>query len=302
MLSKELFGEEFLEELILPFGELKMATRNALCYRNVRGGVVIRRGCTGHARRITQNRSYTRIANKNPDKNYIGASPQMKIRQFNMGNPLLKYDTVVDLLSKSDLDIKDNAIESVRMTVNRKLVKDLGKDAYFMKVRIYPSQIYRENKQAQGAGADRVSQGMTQSFGVPIGRGARVRAGQVLMSVLCMDAQKQIVKTALGRAKSKFPCKIEIIFHKDIKSLGTLPSKLIEEKVVEVKKEVTAEGAVAADGTAAPATDAAGKPIAAAAGKDAKGAPAAGAKGAPAPAGKDAKGAAPAKDAKAGKK
>ena len=232
-----------------------MATiRPGRCYVNHKGGKRYRRGAGGHARRIRQQRAYSRIAINVPDKNYIGAAPQLKIRQFNMGNPLLKYDTVADLKVKDSIDIRDNSIESVRSTVNRKLVKDLGKDAYFMKVRVFPSQIMRENKQAQGAGADRVSQGMTLPFGIPIGRCARVTKGQVLFSVLCFEAQKQIVKTALLRAKAKTPCDIEIKFHKDIKSLGTLPSKLQEEVVVEVKKaETTAEGAAAVPGAEAAA-------------------------------------------------
>jgi large subunit ribosomal protein L10e len=179
-----------------------------------------------------------------------------------MGNPLLKYDTVGDLLSKDSLDIRDNAIESVRSGMNRMLVKSLGKDGYFMKVRVYPSHLMRENKQAQGAGADRVSQGMTLAFGIPIGRCARVKAGQVLYSVLCFDNQKDAVKKCLLRAKSKLPCKTEIIFHKDIKSLGTLPSKLQEEIIVEVKKEevaaTTAEGTAPTTGAEAGKTPATG--------------------------------------------
>jgi large subunit ribosomal protein L10e len=232
-----------------------MGLRPARCYRSKRTRV--RNGASGHARRTGKQRAYTRIAINVPDRNYIGAAPQLKIRQFNMGNPLLKYDTVADMLSTDSLDIRDNALESVRSTVNRKLTKDLGKDAYFMKLRLYPSHLMRENKQAQGAGADRVSQGMTLNFGIPIGRTARVKAGQVIFSVLCMKEQKDIVKKAMLRAKAKFPCSVEIIFHNDIKSLGTLPSKAIEEKVVEVVKaaDATAAGATPATGTA-PAADA----------------------------------------------
>jgi large subunit ribosomal protein L10e len=211
-----------------------MGLRPARCYRCQKKR--LRNAGSGHARKTGKQRAYTRIAINVPDRNYIGAAPQLKTRQFNMGNPLLKYDTVADLIAKESLDIRDNAIESVRATINRKLVKDLGKDAYFMKVRIYPSHLMRENKQAQGAGADRVSQGMTLAFGIPIGRAARVRAGQVIFSILCMDEQKEIVKTALHRANAKFPCKVEVKFHTDIKSLGTLPSKAIEEKIVEVAK------------------------------------------------------------------
>ncbi|MFA5931310.1 MAG: 50S ribosomal protein L16 [archaeon] len=243
-----------------------MGLRPAQCYRSPRKGKKLKNGAGGHARRAAQQRAYTRIAINVPKKNYIGAAPQIKIRQFNMGNPLLKYDTVAELLSKESIDIRDNAIESVRSTVNRKLTKDLGKDGYFMKVRVYPSHLIRENKQAQGAGADRVSQGMTLAFGVPIGRMARVNSGQTIFSILCMKEQKDIVKTALSRANAKFPCKVEVKFHNDIKSLGTLPSKVQEEVVVVKKEEVVpgTEGAPAAAGAAAA--------------PGAKGAPAAGAK------------------------
>ncbi|MEK6958817.1 MAG: 50S ribosomal protein L16 [archaeon] len=270
-----------------------MGIRPARCYRNSRKSVKRTRGDTGHARRRKPKRAFSRLASARPERNYIGASPQLKIRQFNMGNPLLKYDTVADVVVKDSLDIRDNALESVRSTVNRKLVKDLGKDFYFMKVRVFPSQIMRENKQAQGAGADRVSQGMTQAYGIPIGRSARVKKGQAIFSVLCFEYQKEKVKTALSRARAKVSCQIDIVFHKDIKSLGTLPSKAIEEKVVEVKKDeatLAAEAAAAtpgAEGAAgkAPAAGAKGAP---AAGKGPAAAPAAGAKGAPAakPAGK----------------
>ncbi len=234
-----------------------MGLRPARCYRSKKHR--IRKGSSGHARKAGKQRAYSRIAIKVPDKNFIGAAPQLKIRQFNMGNPLLKYDTVADLIIKDSIDIRDNAIESARQGINRKLVKDLGKDGYFMKVRVFPSNILRENKQAQGAGADRVSQGMSLSFGIPIGRAARMKTGQVMYSVLCFATQKEIVKGALLRARPRIPCSVEVVFHKDIKSLGTLPSKAIEEKVVEVvKTETTAEGTPAAT--------------------DAKGAPAAGAK------------------------
>ena len=226
-----------------------MGLRPARCYRGKK--TRLRKGSSGHARQTTIQRPYTRIAINVPDRNYIGASPQLKVRQFNMGNPLLAYTTVGDLVSKDSIDIRDNAIESVRSGVNRMLVKALGKDGYFMKVRIYPSQLMRENKQAQGAGADRVSQGMTLPFGIPIGRSSRVKKGQALYSVLCMDSQKDTVRKCLLRAKSKLPCKTTIEFHTNIKSLGTLPSKIVEEKVVEVK---VAEGAEATPVEGAAAT------------------------------------------------
>ncbi|MFA6399661.1 MAG: hypothetical protein WCW44_04840, partial [archaeon] len=91
-----------------------MGIRPARCYRN--NVTRLRKGSGGHARKTRKERSFTRIAINVPDKNYIGASPQLKTRQFNMGNPLLPYDTVADLVVKESLDIRDNAIESVRST------------------------------------------------------------------------------------------------------------------------------------------------------------------------------------------
>lgn len=233
-----------------------MGLRPAKCYKGKK--VRIRKGACGHARKIGKQRAYTRVAQKVPRKNYIGTAPALKIRQFNMGNPLLKYDTVAELILKDGIDVRDNAIESARQSINRQLVKDMGKDGYFMKVRAYPSQIHRENKQAQGAGADRVSQGMSLSFGVPIGRAARMKKGQTLYSILCFETQKNLVKAALLKSKSRIPCSVEVVFHKDIKSLGTLPSKAVEEKVVEVvpKAGETAAPVAGAEAGKAPAADA----------------------------------------------
>jgi large subunit ribosomal protein L10e len=211
-----------------------MGLRPAKCYRNV-----------GH-----KQRAYTRIAIRVPRKNYIGAAPALKVRQFNMGNPVSRYQLVGDLVVKDNLDLRDNSLESARIAINRKLVKELGKDGFFMKLRVYPSHILRENKQAQGAGADRVSQGMTLSFGAVTGRSARVRKGQPIFSVLLKEENKDVVKEALMRAKAKFPCGVEVVFHKDIDSLGTLPRKKIEEVEIEVPEEKPAEGEEAPEGEA----------------------------------------------------
>ncbi len=201
-----------------------MGLRPAKCYRNI-----------GH-----KQRAYTRIAIKVPRRNYIGAAPALKIRQFNMGNPAAKYNRVGDLFVKDDFDLRDNAIESARIAINRKLVKTLGKDGFFMKVRVYPSHIVRENKQAQGAGADRVSQGMSMSFGVPIGRAARVRKGQVVYSILFKKGQEDFVKDALLRARARFSSEVGVKFHDDVESVGTIPTKKIRDVEIPTAEETKA--------------------------------------------------------------
>jgi large subunit ribosomal protein L10e len=158
-----------------------------------------------------------------------------------MGNSSAQYDLVADLIVKETFDLRDNAIESARIAINRKLVKSLGKDGFFMKVRVTPSHILRENKQAQGAGADRVSQGMSMSFGIPIGRAARVKKGQPIFSVLAKKGQEKLLREAMMRAKSKFCCDVAVKFHDNIKSIGTIPSGKIEEVVI-AAAQTTTEG------------------------------------------------------------
>ncbi len=194
---------------------------------------------------INKDRPYTRIAVKVPDRNYIGAFPQRKIRRFNMGNPLLKYDYVVHLVAGKPAQVRDNALESVRQLVNRNLQKAF-KDAYFMKCRVYPHQLLRENKMAQGAGADRVSKGMSHAFGKVIGRAARVRKGQILFSVLCLSENLEKTKKILFQGKSRLGIPTSIKVSTDVKSIGTIPNKVRglekkEEKKEEAKEEAKEE-------------------------------------------------------------
>ncbi len=73
-----------------------------------------------------------------------------------MGNTTKNFTHILNLIVGEGVQIRDNSIESARMAINRHLVNKLGKDGYFMKIRIYPYNILRENKQTQGAHADRI--------------------------------------------------------------------------------------------------------------------------------------------------
>lgn len=219
-----------------------------------------------HCYRETDKPSYTRVAVTVHDRNYIGASPALRTRQFNMGNPQGKYNSVVDLICGQAIQVRDNAIESMRTGVTRHLAKRVTKDGFFAKVRIYPYQILRENKQAQGAGADRVTKGMAHPFGKPIGRAARLREGTVVMSILVDKANITAAKLAMKRAFSRMPGKWTINVHDDVKSLGTLPKRTREEKV-EVKEEAVTDATAT---TTTPAAGAKGKEAAPAADKKAE--------------------------------
>ncbi len=188
-------------------------------------------------------RAYTRYAVSKQRKNFIGAVPALRVRRFNTGNSSKNFSHIVDLVADDkNVQIRDNALESARITITRNLSKKLGKDGFFIKLRIYPHNVLRENKQAQGAGADRVSQGMAHPFGKPIGRAAPIRKGTVIFSVLVDGKNAETAKKIIERTKAKFPCTIKVVVHTDVKSIGTKPSKRkLAEQEAKRKEEKEAE-------------------------------------------------------------
>ena len=201
----------------------------------------------GHCYATLKDRAYTRVAITVPKRNYIGTNPGLKTRQFNMGETVKDFTHILDLVTDDAMQIRDNAIEAVRIAINRFLNNKIGKENYFMKIRIYPYHILRENKQAQGAHADRIQKGMSHAFGKPIGRAVRVRKGEKLISVLVNEENIDIAKEALMRANAKMPCTVYVKIGTDVDSIGTRP-RFIKEITVE---EIAAQEAAAKEKAAA---------------------------------------------------
>ena len=147
---------------------------------------------------------YTRFSN-NPSASFITGVPGMKITKFDMGDPNGGWEIRVDMVCDADMQIRHNALEAARQTATRCLEKALGKKGFYMKIRVYPHHVLRENKQATGAGADRVQTGMRQSFGKPVGKAARVHKGQEIISISVPADKLAVAKEALRKAKAKLP-------------------------------------------------------------------------------------------------
>ena len=150
-------------------------------------------------------RPYTRVS-KFKKKSYIKATPRVGIIKFSMGDMKRTFPIKLDLVSKIDLQIRSNALESARMGCNRVLEKRLGKQAYNFRIVVYPFHILRENPLAAGAGADRFSTGMKHSFGKSIGNAAQIKKGQIIFSVGTTKANIETARLALTRARHKLPC------------------------------------------------------------------------------------------------
>jgi len=155
-------------------------------------------------------RPYTRIS-KFREKSYIRVSPNPKIVKFNTGSLNKSFTYKAHLVSKQDLNIRDNALESARQCGNRLLEKKVGLANFAMHIRVYPHHILRENPLAAGAGADRLSTGMSHSFGKPIGIAARIRKGQEVITVYTDKPYLDNVKIALKRAASKLPLAYRVV-------------------------------------------------------------------------------------------
>lgn len=158
----------------------------------------------------TLERPYTRYS-KYKKQRFVRARPVCRVVRFDMGNAKREFETSLHLLVKSDLQIRDNAIEAARQTCNRALEKVLGKTGYHLKVRVYPHHVLRENPLAAGAGADRMSTGMAHSFGKVIGIAAQLKKGQTIFSARINKKDLNLGRTALTKASRKLPCKCAIL-------------------------------------------------------------------------------------------
>jgi large subunit ribosomal protein L10e len=150
-------------------------------------------------------RPYTRYS-KYKTESYIRVSPQIKIARFVTGEPKKRFQYTAELIAKSSLNIRDNALESARQTSNRLLETTLGTSGYFLRVKSYPYHIVREHALATGAGADRFSAGMAHSFGTPLGNAARIKEGQAIIEISIDKQNLELARKALERASKKIPC------------------------------------------------------------------------------------------------
>jgi large subunit ribosomal protein L10e len=142
----------------------------------------------------------------------MGGIPASRITQFVLGNKKEKYQIKLSLISIEKCQVRHNALESARITVNRAMEKKAGSLNYRIKIKVYPHVILRENKQATGAGADRVSQGMRSSFGKIVSTAALIKPNQEIITIETSEQFISYAKDALRKAGMKIPspCRINI--------------------------------------------------------------------------------------------
>lgn len=149
-------------------------------------------------------RPYTRTAHKQK-KAFITGAPGSRITLFEMGNKQGTFEKTLKLKIQKDCIIRSNALEAARIASNSFIKKKVDTGNYYLKIHPYPHHILRYHPLAGVAQADRYYSGMSHAFGKPIGRAARCKKGQEIITVKINQNNVQLAKEALKRASMKFP-------------------------------------------------------------------------------------------------
>jgi len=157
--------------------------------------------------RAVSKRAYTR-------RKYMGGVPGSKIVQFDMGNLKTDFPVAISITVDEECQIRHTALEAARVNINRKLIKDIGRMNFHFKLRTYPHHVLRENKQATGAGADRVSEGMRMAFGKAVGTAARVKPDQKIFTCYTTEANAEKVREIMHHGIYKLPSPGRVIVEK----------------------------------------------------------------------------------------
>jgi large subunit ribosomal protein L10e len=171
-------------------------------------------------------------------REYMGGVPGSKIVTFDMGNLNQEFPLELALVAEEGCQIRHTALEAARITINRRLMGQLGRMNFYLKIRVFPHHVLRENKQATGAGADRVSEGMRLAFGKAVGTAARVKPGQKVISLFTFHELEEKAKDALRHGAHKLPTPSRIVFEEhEVHGPITGPVAFVREEEPEPEKE-----------------------------------------------------------------
>ena len=142
-----------------------------------------------------------------PKSRFNRGVPDPKIRTYDLGakrKHVDEFPLAVHCVSQEIEQISSEALEAARIQANKYMVKNSNKESFHLRIRVHPFHVLRINKMLSCAGADRLQTGMRQSWGKPYGSAARVRIGQILLSIRTLPRLEAAAHEALRRAKFKF--------------------------------------------------------------------------------------------------
>jgi len=141
-----------------------------------------------------------------PKSRYNRAVPDPKLRIYDGGNKVAAWDALpycVHLVSDEEEQISSEALEAMRVSCNRFLIKKIGKENFHIRVRKHPWHVLRINKMLSCAGADRLQSGMRNAWGKSYGKACRVKIGDIIMSIRIKKENAVTAIDGVRRAKDK---------------------------------------------------------------------------------------------------
>jgi large subunit ribosomal protein L10e len=154
--------------------------------------------------------AWTRHSKRRPRKSYVKSLPHKNLNTYEQGVMKEDYDAKIVLLTKDAVQIRDNAMEAARQTLNRHLDRRISGSYKFI-IKKYPHQILRENRMLSGAGADRISKGMRKSFGKPSDLAARFRQNDAVFEVYTYSNKFDVVSEAYRKAGQKLSGNFKVL-------------------------------------------------------------------------------------------
>ena len=152
--------------------------------------------------RSPNSQAWARYSRRKPKKNYIKALPHTSLLIYKMGVDDPSFTAAYTLIPETDIQLRSNSLEAARQVTNKYLEASIP-GAYFFRILVFPHNVIREHKMASGAGADRVSQGMSLSFGKPISVAARIKKGQPIFLMRTSEVNRAHIHEAMRRASRK---------------------------------------------------------------------------------------------------
>lgn len=149
-------------------------------------------------------KGYQKKRSRSHRREFVRGGADPKITRFDVGNREKNdWEVKVGMISEHNINISHFALEAVRVNINRRLIKKIGRQNFHLRIRKHPHTVYREHAMMSFAGADRLSAGMRNGFGRPVGRCARTRGGDVIMECGCALKDVEEIKTSFNIADKK---------------------------------------------------------------------------------------------------
>lgn len=156
----------------------------------------------GRTCRSPNSQAWARFSQRKPRKNYVRALPHTSIQVFDSGKDRPEYGLTLKLITEYPIQLRSNALEAARVVCNKNLTEVIP-ESYYLKLLVYPHNVIREHKMASGAGADRISRGMSLAFGRPVSVAARLKGNQAVFMVKTREENRAAATHALKKASAK---------------------------------------------------------------------------------------------------